>query len=188
MILLDRDGVLNKVVIDPEQGTVDSPLHPSQVTLCDGAAEAVARLSAAGHRLVVVTNQPASAKGKTTRANLDAAHEQVLAELASAGGTIAASFVCHHRSEDGCACRKPRTALLEEAFTHFPEERRAESWMVGDGITDVRAGLAAGVRTAFLAPHKCDHCKLLDERGLDPDFWGDDLRAFTDFLLETEQR
>ena len=188
MILLDRDGVLNEVVIDPEQGTVDSPLHPGQIKLCEGADEAVAQLSAAGHRLVVVTNQPAWAKGKTTRANLDAAHEQLLTALAEAGGTIAASFICHHRSEDGCACRKPRTGLLDEAFARFPEEDRADSWMVGDGLTDVQAGRAAGLRTAFLAPHKCDHCKLLDDRKLAPDFWGPDLRAFTRFLLSTEPR
>ena len=43
LILLDRDGVLNRLVVDPEHGTVDSPLHPSQVEMVAGAAEGLRR-------------------------------------------------------------------------------------------------------------------------------------------------
>lgn len=187
MILLDRDGVLNEMVVDAEHGTVDSPMHPDQVKLCDGAAEAVARLHGAGHRLVVVTNQPAVAKGKTTSANLDAVHDRVLSLLAEGGGAIVDSFACRHRREDACACRKPATGMLDAAFQRYPDEERATSWMVGDGVTDVEAGRAAGLRTAFVGPQKCCHCKVFDERGGPPDFWGPDLAAVAEHLLTTER-
>ena len=67
-IILDRDGVLNALVVDPEQGTVNSPLHPSQVDLLPGAAFAVRRLCEAGFRVSIASNQPAAAKGSNSRA------------------------------------------------------------------------------------------------------------------------
>lgn len=183
LILLDRDGVLNRLVIDPEHGTIDSPLHPAQVRLLDGVADALARLTRAGFGLAVVTNQPAWAKGKTTRRNLEDVHEAVLAAATAAGGRVLSSHVCFHRAEDGCDCRKPRTGLLREALARDAGRDPAGAWMVGDGVTDVQAGAALGLRTAFLGPRKCDACKVLADGGLRPTFWGPDLPAFTDHLL-----
>jgi D-glycero-D-manno-heptose 1,7-bisphosphate phosphatase len=183
LILLDRDGVLNRLVVDPEHGTVDSPLHPEQVALLPGVPEALARLTAAGYGLAVVTNQPAAAKGKTTRRNLDAAHRRVLLGACAAGGRILSSHVCFHRAEDGCACRKPKTGLLESALADNPGFARAGAWMVGDGLTDVQAGAALGLHTAFLGPRKCDACKIMHECRLAPTWWGPDLPSFTEHLL-----
>jgi D-glycero-D-manno-heptose 1,7-bisphosphate phosphatase len=183
LILLDRDGVLNRLVVDPEHGTIDSPLHPDQVALLPGVPEALARLSAAGYGLAVVTNQPAAAKGKTTRRNLDVAHERVLAQACAAGGRILSSHVCFHRAEDRCACRKPRTGLLEEALRCNQAFGKAGAWMVGDGVTDVQAGSALGLSTAFLGPRKCDACKILAQCEVAPTWWGADLPSFTDHLL-----
>src|SRR5262245_63105420 len=115
LILLDRDGVLNAMVVDPDHGTIDSPLRADQVALLPGVADAVARLSAVGYRLAVVTNQPAAAKGKTTRSSLEEVHEAVLRGACAKGGRIHSSHVCFHRAEDGCSCRKPKPGLLEEA-------------------------------------------------------------------------
>jgi D-glycero-D-manno-heptose 1,7-bisphosphate phosphatase len=181
LILLDRDGVLNAVVIDPEHGTIDSPLHPDQVELLPGVAEALARLTEAGHALAVVTNQPAAAKGKTTRRNLEAVHEAVLSAACAKGAVIASSHICFHRAEEGCACRKPKPGLLRDALARHAGT--ADAWMVGDGVTDVQAGAAAGVRTAFLGPQKCDACKVLHQRQLTPAWWGPDLSSFADHLL-----
>jgi D-glycero-D-manno-heptose 1,7-bisphosphate phosphatase len=184
LILLDRDGVLNRMVVDAEHGTIDSPLCPDQVEVPEAVADAVARLTAAGHALAVVTNQPAAAKGKTTRRNLEETHARVLDLACRKGGQILSSHVCFHRAEDGCACRKPNTGLLEEAFARHPVLGRAGAWMVGDGVTDVQAGAALGLRTAFLGPRKCDACKVLSQRNLTPTWWGSDLPAFAAHLLE----
>ncbi len=66
MILLDRDGVLNALLVDPEHGTIDSPLHPAQVQMLPGVVQALAQLTGAGYGLSIVSNQPAWAKGKTS--------------------------------------------------------------------------------------------------------------------------
>lgn len=182
LVVLDRDGVLNAVVVDPEHGTIDSPLHPSQVELLPGAREAVAQLAREGWALSIASNQPAAAKGKTTLANLQATHAAVLAAL---GTPIASSHLCLHRAEDGCACRKPRPGLLLEALAAHPDVDRARAWMVGDGVTDVQAGAAAGLQTAFLGARKCDACKVFEQRAVEPTFWGPDLPAFVDFLLRS---
>jgi D-glycero-D-manno-heptose 1,7-bisphosphate phosphatase len=184
LILLDRDGVLNSLVVDPEQGTIDSPLHPNQVELIEGAAEAVARLTEAGYGLAIVTNQPAAAKNKTTRSNLERVHEKVLSGITRLGGRILSSHICFHRAEDGCSCRKPRTGLLERALADNPEQGRSGAWMVGDGVTDIQAGAGLGLHTAFLGPRKCDACKVLSRCDLNPTWWGPDLAAFTAHLLE----
>ncbi|MGK5086335.1 HAD-IIIA family hydrolase [Bdellovibrionota bacterium FG-2] len=231
LILLDRDGVLNRVVVDPEHGTIDSPLHPSQVELITGVPEALARLTQAGYALAIVTNQPSAAKGKTTRKNLEDTHQAVLAAAQSQGGVIQSSHICFHRSEDQCACRKPKTGLLEAAIeahggpaylkeifatgenhllrasgllesgvAKITTAKDGEScvktgsllsrhpspettlWMIGDGITDIQAGASLGISTAFLGPQKCDACKIFEEMGLKPSFWGKDLLEFVGFL------
>lgn len=183
LLLLDRDGVLNRMVVNADHGTIDSPLHPSQVRLIDGVAEALALLTEAGFGLAIVSNQPAWAKNKTTRANLEAVHTKVSIEATRLGGLILSSHLCLHRSEDGCECRKPRTGLLREAFRANPGFDPRQAWMIGDGVTDVQAGVALGLKTAFLGPRKCDACKILGERNLRPTWWGSDLATFTNYLL-----
>jgi D-glycero-D-manno-heptose 1,7-bisphosphate phosphatase len=183
LILLDRDGVLNRLVVDAEHGTIDSPLHPDQVEVLPGVPEALARLTDAGFGLAVVTNQPAAAKKKTTWRNLEAVHAAVLARATGAGGRVLGSHVCFHRAEDGCDCRKPRTGLLRAAFAAHPGHDPGRSWMAGDGVSDVQAGAALRLRTAFLGPRKCDACKILEGLDAFPDFWGADLPAFTAYLL-----
>jgi histidinol-phosphate phosphatase family protein len=187
LILLDRDGVLNRMVIDPEHGTIDSPLHPEQVEMVPGAAEALARLTAAGYGIAIVTNQPAAAKNKTTRRNLEEVNEKVVTLATRAGGTILSSHICFHRAEDGCDCRKPKTGLLREAFRRYPQYGSEGSWMVGDGVTDLQAGAALGLRTAFLAPRKHEYFGILTERNLTPDWWGEDLPSFAEFLVPSEK-
>lgn len=182
LILLDRDGVLNRLVIDPEHGTIDSPLHPGQVQVYPWVPEALRRLSEMGYGLSVVTNQPSAAKGKTTQANLESVHERVLLEAQANGGKILSSHICFHRAEDSCTCRKPKTGLLEDAFARNSGYDMKCSWMAGDGVTDVQAGIAFGVNTAFFGPKKCDACKVFNDMDLRPRFWGKDLLEFVAFL------
>jgi len=183
LILLDRDGVINKVVVDPEHGTVDSPLHPSQVEIFPWVPSAVAGLTAAGFDIAIVTNQPSWAKGKTTRQNLLDVHEEIIKLATSAGGRIASSHICFHRAEDLCSCRKPKPGLLIEAFERCPGAEPSQSWMAGDGITDVVAGSVLGLKTAFIGARKCDGCQLFDKYGVNPIFWGQTLADFVDFIL-----
>lgn len=153
---LDRDGVLNHAVPDPETGMPESPLSPDEVLLLPGVGEALRRLSDHGYTLVCVTNQPAAAKGKVSLAQLQAVHEQVLELLARDGAQIDASFLCPHHP-DGvvaelagpCPCRKPAPGMLTAAAQAL-ELDLGLSWMLGDTDADVGAGRAVSCATGLV--------------------------------------
>ncbi|HVY39473.1 MAG TPA: HAD-IIIA family hydrolase [Polyangia bacterium] len=183
LIVLDRDGVLNRLLPNPAEPRPDSPMRASEVAVFDWVPAVLGELTAAGFGLVIASNQPAWAKGKTTRADLDAAHAEVLRQATAGGGVILSSHICYHRAEDACACRKPAVGLLEEAFARHPTYARAASWMVGDRAPDVLAGAAFGLQTALLAADDGPDAAELAARGVRPSFQGRDLRDFARFLL-----
>ncbi|HVU49566.1 MAG TPA: HAD-IIIA family hydrolase [Polyangia bacterium] len=183
LIVLDRDGVLNRTVPNPAEPRPDSPLAVSEAEVFPWVPGVLRDLTAAGYALVVASNQPAAAKGKTTRAALDAVHAEILRQAQAAGGVILSSHICFHRSEDGCACRKPATGLLVEAFGRHAGFDPAASWMVGDRATDVLAGAAFGLRTAFLGAAGAEDLATLAARAISPSFCGVDLRDFAVHLL-----
>ena len=182
LVILDRDGVLNAMVVDAEHGTIDSPLHPSQVLLLPGVAGALRELGELGFDLAIASNQPAAAKGKTHHDNLERVHALVVALAEAEGGHIRSSHICFHRREDGCACRKPAPGLLDAALAPLPPDLRVRSWMVGDGLTDLEAGRRAGLRSALIAPDKLDLRAMVERAGARPDFWGEDLASFVGHL------
>lgn len=183
LVICDRDGVLNKMVIDSNHGTIDSPLHPSQVEVYPEAVEALALLTAAGVDVSIASNQPSWAQGKTTRANLESVHQKIIEQLEAKGGKVRSSHICFHKSEDFCPCRKPRTGLLEAAFANDSKNTRANTWMVGDGVTDIQAGTSFGLKTAFLGPKKIETRKVFEEIGISPLFWGMHILEFAVHLL-----
>ena len=183
LILLDRDGVLNRLLPNPGEPRPDSPMRASEVSVFAWVPEVLRDLTQAGYGLVIASNQPAWAKGKTTRADLEAAHTEVLRLATAAGGVILSSHICFHRAEDACACRKPAIGLLEEAFARHPQYDRASSWMVGDRAPDVLAGVAFGLQTALLADEQSPELAELAARAVRPSFHGRDLRDFAQFLL-----
>ena len=155
-MLLDRDGVLNELVTDPDSGKAESPLDVGQVRLVPGAAAAAVRLARAGYLLVCVSNQPAAAKGKVSVAQLLAVHERVIALLERDGVRLTAWRLCLHH-EDGvvpalakrCVCRKPAPGMLLDVAATLGVDL-ASSWMVGDTDADIGAGQAAGCRTLLV--------------------------------------
>lgn len=193
LIVLDRDGVLNRTIPNPAEPRPDSPMHAGEVSLFPWVPPVLRALSDAGFGLVVATNQPAAAKGKTTRAALEEAHARVLREAQRDGARILSSHVCFHRAEDRCDCRKPRTGLLREAFLQHPSYVVGESWMVGDRAVDVLAGASFGLKTALLpggavgdsavADPATDDLMTLQARSVQPSFCGRDLRDFAEFIL-----
>lgn len=181
-IILDRDGVLNRMVVDPEFGTIDSPLHPSQIQVFSWAANDVARLTRFGFSIFIATNQPSASYGKTTRKNLEDVHERIVQEVCSKGGKIVQSYISWGGKNDEDPWRKPLPGMLLEALSTLKNPDRENSWMVGDGVTDIEAGMAAEVKTAFLGPSRCYNCKIFEERKIAPTFLGAKLTDFVDFI------
>jgi D-glycero-D-manno-heptose 1,7-bisphosphate phosphatase len=153
---VDRDGVINELVEDPDSGQPESPLRLEDVVLIPDAAAALRQLSQSGLLLVGVSNQPAAAKGKVSLAQLLAIQERVIELLAEQGAHFDSFRIClhHPRGTDSeltrrCDCRKPAPGMLLDAADELGIDLQ-RSWMIGDTDADVQAGRAAGCRTALV--------------------------------------
>jgi D-glycero-D-manno-heptose 1,7-bisphosphate phosphatase len=135
-VFLDRDGVLNRGVL--QEGRPFAPIDVSEFELIPGVADGLARLSAAGYLLIVVTNQPDVARGRATRSGIDSIHDWMRRHL-----PLTAIRVCFHDDADLCACRKPKPGLLVAAAVDY-EIQLERSFMIGDRWRDIGAGKAAG--------------------------------------------
>jgi D-glycero-D-manno-heptose 1,7-bisphosphate phosphatase len=156
-IFLDRDGVLNDVVVDAQSGLCESPYRVEDVYLTGGAGEALHLLASLGVRTAVVSNQPAAAKGTHTPAELEAVHREVVRQLADVGVAIDVWRYCMHHpdgidSELGraCSCRKPAPGLILMAAADLGIDDLSASWVIGDSDVDIAAGRAAGCRTILV--------------------------------------
>ncbi len=117
-LMLDRDGVIN----------LDSEAYiksPEEWTPIPRSLEAIALLTQAGWRIAVVTNQAGLARGLFDLATLNRIHARMHDMVQRQGGRIEAVFFCPHRSQDNCACRKPKPGMLLEAVACKPSSRRA---------------------------------------------------------------
>ena len=148
-LFLDRDGVLIE--------EVEYLARPEQVRLISGAAAAVRRANDAGLKVVVVSNQSGVARGRFPETVLPEVHRVISAKLLEeAGAVIDAFYYCPHHPTEGlgsfridCECRKPKPGMLLAAANELIIDL-SKSWMVGDRLTDLRAGAAAGCRTILV--------------------------------------
>jgi D-glycero-D-manno-heptose 1,7-bisphosphate phosphatase len=175
-IFLDRDGVINPYVYNAEFGTVDSPSSPDEFTLAPAAGEAVAEFNRLGFVVVVVSNQPGIAKGKFTPALLEQVDTKMRAGIAAGGGKLDAVYYCLHHPDavvpayrEHCECRKPRPGMLLEAAREWDINLK-NSYMIGDGVTDIEAGRAAGTHTVFIGQSKPYVFDEFEKHGVQPDF------------------
>lgn len=141
-VFLDRDGVLNRVLI--RDGLPFGPMTLADFVLVEGAAADVRRLKEAGYAVFVATNQPELARGRLAPAALEAMHAKLRAEV-----PVDAIYVCPHDDAQRCACRKPQPGLLLSAAREHGIDL-ARSYMVGDRWRDIEAGKAAGCRTVLV--------------------------------------
>ncbi len=141
-VFLDRDGVLNRS--QTRDGKPYAPRRLKDFHLLPGVTRAVTNLKTAGFLVIVVTNQPDVGRGLVTPETLNAMHEKLREAT-----PIDAVLVCTHRKDEGCACRKPKSGLIEQAIGRFKIARDA-SYMVGDRWSDVVAGRAADLYTILI--------------------------------------
>ena len=182
-IFLDRDGVINEMVYYPEHGIIDSPFTVDQFHLLSGVSQALKRLHERGFKLVLVSNQPGIAKGHMTRTVFENVRKKMSDEFAHEGIFFDAEYYCFHHPRaivnslrKECECRKPKPGLLRQAASELDIDL-TKSWTVGDGLTDISAGHAAGCRTILVGRVKCDLCRLMDEKGISPDVIVESLEA-----------
>ncbi len=174
-VFLDRDGVINELIYYREQGIIDSPFTVKQFRLLPGVGEAIKKFRETDYKVVLVSNQPGLAKGHMSRKTEDKIREKMKEELAKDGAFLDGEYYCFHHPEAkieklkaNCECRKPKPGLLLQAAKEMDIDL-AHSWMIGDGLTDVRAGKEAGCRTILIGRMKCELCHLMDEENARPD-------------------
>lgn len=151
-IFLDRDGSINKYV-----GFLR---NIDEFELLPGVTEAIKKINASGYLAIVVTNQPVIARGEVTVPELQLIHNKMETLLGAEGSYLDAIYYCPHHPHKGyegeipelkidCDCRKPKPGMLLKAAKDFNIDL-SQSWMIGDGENDIKAGIAAGCRTALI--------------------------------------
>ncbi len=144
-VFLDRDGVINESVV--RDGKPYPPATLAELKVPPDVADALARLKAAGFRLVVVTNQPDVARGTQSRDVVESIHARLRSTL-----PIDEFRACFHDDVDDCECRKPKAGMLVDAAAGAGVTL-SDSFMVGDRWRDIDAGHRAGCRTVFIDRH-----------------------------------
>jgi D-glycero-D-manno-heptose 1,7-bisphosphate phosphatase len=175
-VFVDRDGVINELCYFTDADIIDSPFTPRQLRLIPRAAEGIRLLNRLGFKVVVVSNQPGVAKKHFSLKTQEAIHAKLLRELRRRRARIDAAYYCLHHPEAKlkrwkrrCRCRKPAPGLLLKAAKELGLDV-TQSYMLGDSVSDIQAGRRAGCRTIYIGRWKCDICRLMSERNVEPDF------------------
>ncbi len=178
-IFLDRDGVINELIFFAEHGIVDSPLVSSQVKLVYGVDELITGVARLGFIIIVCSNQPAVGLGKITLRNLNSITEKISSLLKGKSAVIDKFYYCMHhpfaklkKFKVECDCRKPKTGLFLKAAKEFDIDL-SKSWVIGDGVDDIKAGKQLGCNTILLANIKsAENLRIIEQQlgSVKPDF------------------
>ncbi len=152
-VFLDRDGTINKYV-----GFLR---NIEDFELIDGVAAAIRKINESGYLAIVVTNQPVIARGEVSFDELEEIHNKMETLLGIEGAYLDAIYYCPHHPHKGyegerselkieCDCRKPKPGMLFKAAEDFNIDL-SQSWMIGDGENDIKAGINAGCKTVLLS-------------------------------------
>lgn len=146
-VFLDRDGTIN---VEKEY-----LYKPEEFEFTSGAVEAIRLLNHAGYLVVVVTNQSGVARGFYSEKDVVRLHLYIDRLLKSGGARVDAWYYCPHHPAGRapynlvCDCRKPLPGMLQQAATDHAIDL-SHSWMVGDKLADMDAGLTAGCKSILV--------------------------------------
>ena len=170
---LDRDGVVIKVRylegLRPGEAPKARFVTIPEVIVLPGVAAALRTIRERGYFSVVVTNQGYVGRGVVTRDELDAVHRHINELLEREGARIDRFYVCPHSAGAECDCRKPKPGLFRQAAAELGIDV-ARSVMVGDRLSDILAGRAAGCAASYLVRKGGWGDRTLAELDAPPDF------------------
>ena len=137
-VFIDRDGVICR-------NRTDHVKSWEEFTFLPGALAALAELSQANLRIVIVTNQAIINRRIRPESVVQEIHTRMVQAIERAGGRVDRVMYCPHRPEEDCGCRKPMPGLLLTAAEELSFDP-SQSYLIGDAETDILAGQAAGCR------------------------------------------
>ncbi len=167
-IFLDRDGTINKYV-----GFLR---NIEDFELNEGVATAIRKINESGYLAIIATNQPVIARGEVSFEELKKIHNKMETLLGKEGAYLDAIYYCPHHPHKGyegerpelkidCVCRKPKPGMLVKAAKDFNIDL-SQSWMIGDGENDVKAGINAGCKTALLSENDKNYGQTVTVKSL----------------------
>jgi D-glycero-D-manno-heptose 1,7-bisphosphate phosphatase len=146
LVILDRDGVIN----------FDSAHYiksPAEWKALPGSLEAIARLTQAGYKVVVASNQSGIGRGLFDMDTLNAIHDKMHRSVQALGGRIDAIFYCPHTADSNCGCRKPMPGMFLRIGSCFNTDL-SKAFAVGDSLRDLQAAFASGAKPLLVLTGK----------------------------------
>jgi D-glycero-D-manno-heptose 1,7-bisphosphate phosphatase len=137
-IVLDRDGTIIE--------ECEYLSEPEQIALLPGVGAALRELREMGFGLVVITNQSSVGRGFFDQVQLEGIHKHLRELLEKEGVHLDGLYVCPHKPDDDCACRKPKLGLLQKAAEDLGFSLES-SIIIGDKASDIEMGRTAGALT-----------------------------------------
>ena len=146
IVILDRDGVIN---FDSDH-FIKSPAEWKPIP---GSLEAIARLTQAGYRVVVASNQSGIDRGLFDMDTLNSIHDKMHRAVKAVGGRIDAIFYCPHSADSNCTCRKPKPGMFERIAGCFNVDL-GNAYAVGDSLRDLQAAATSGAKPVLVLSGK----------------------------------
>ncbi len=136
-IILDRDGVIIENRDNYVCSWADVEVYPQ-------ALSALANASSSAYKIVIITNQAGVGKGIISLQTATEINRRLVQSIERAGGQVDGLYMCPHTPLDQCECRKPRPGMILQAERELSLDL-SRSWIIGDALSDLQAGRAAGV-------------------------------------------
>ncbi len=189
-VFLDRDGVLNELVLNPATGEYEPPHRIEDMKLFPYVFESLEKIQDSGYDLFLISNQPDYAKGKTTLEALEKVHNKFDQLLTSQGIYFKEYYYCYHHPQGiipeysyECLCRKPKPFFLFKAEEDYNVEL-GNSWMIGDRDTDIECGKAGCTNTILI-----DEKLSVNKRGKSqPDFKAENIKEAVNIILKIDEK
>ena len=185
-IFLDRDGTINQY-----RGLV---WKDEDFELEENACDAIKQINQSGKLAIVITNQPAVARGLCQIKDIETVHKKMSTLLGKEGAYLDDVYFCPHHPDKGypeenpvykipCECRKPKTGLIQKAIEQYHIDL-SSSWMVGDTTVDIQTGKNAGLHTALVLTGEAGNDKKYD---VTPDLVCKDLWEAVEMILKYKE-
>ena len=147
-IFLDRDGVINKEYPNRK--------YQNPMEINKGAISAVKKINKKGYLSVIVTNQPAVAKGFITLDKLKNDHKKLEYYFGKHGAYFDRIYFCPYHPDKGfkgenkkfkkkCSWRKPDNGMFLQAIKDLNIDTK-KSYMIGDQSVDYYAAKKTGIK------------------------------------------
>lgn len=151
LVILDRDGVINA-------DSDDFIKSPDEWQPLPGSLEAIAALCDHGFTVVVATNQSGVGRQLFDQATLQSIHTKMLAAVEAAGGKLDSIYVCPHRPDADCDCRKPKAGMFEQIQRDYGCSLQGVA-AIGDAARDLAAAERVGARPILVLTGKGEDTK-----------------------------